>query len=80
MQKHTDGSMSDGSISNINTENITYTHGTVDKNLGQAFLKVTTVPIASDVCPPVSDSIQIILHQYPDITSRLRCRRRRSTW
>jgi gliding motility-associated-like protein len=38
-----------------------------DKAKGGAYLKVTTLPITNDVCPPVSDSIQIILHQYPDI-------------
>jgi gliding motility-associated-like protein len=32
-----------------------------------AWLKVTSVAIANEVCPQVSDSIQIILHQYPDI-------------
>lgn len=32
-------------------------------------MKVTTTLIAGDVCPPNSDSIEIILHQYPDLST-----------
>ena len=67
LQNHPDGSLSDGTIDNTGSENISYTHGVGDKAKGGAYLKVTTLPITNDVCPPVSDSIQIILHQYPDI-------------
>jgi len=59
---------SDGSIDNINSENIVYDHGTQDAANKQAFLRVTTVPLANDVCPPVSDSIQIVIHPYPSLT------------
>ena len=58
---------SDGSIDDNTSENIVYTHGTGDAINKQAFLKVTTVPITNDVCPPVSDSIQIIIHPYPEL-------------
>ncbi|MEY2938873.1 MAG: hypothetical protein RL062_1462, partial [Bacteroidota bacterium] len=69
LQKHADGTFSDGSFASGNTsENILYVHGPVDKTQKGAFLKVTTTPITGDVCPPVSDSIEIILHQYPDLT------------
>jgi gliding motility-associated-like protein len=59
---------SDGSIDNASAENISYQHGLQDSANKGAYLKVTTVPIANDVCPPASDSIEIILHQYPIIT------------
>lgn len=59
---------SDGSIDNASAENISYQHGLQDSANKGAYLKVTTVPIANDVCPPASDSIQIILHQYPVLT------------
>jgi gliding motility-associated-like protein len=58
---------SDGTIDDNSSENIVYTHGTGDAANKQAFLKVTTVPITNDVCPPVSDSIQIIIHPYPEL-------------
>ena len=70
MQKHKDGSFSDGAFNTGNTsENVLYVHGPVDKIQKGAFLKVTTTPIAGDVCPPASDSIEIILHQYPDLST-----------
>jgi len=59
---------SDGSIDNASAENISYQHGLQDSANKGAYLKVTTVPIANDVCPPASDSIEIILHQYPVLT------------
>ena len=48
--------------------NITYQHGNQDSANKGAWLKVSTVPIANEVCPQAVDSIQIILHQYPQIT------------
>ncbi len=56
---------SDGTVDNASSENIVYTHGTNDATNKQAFLKVTTVPFANDVCPAVSDSILIVIHPYP---------------
>ncbi|MFY7946456.1 MAG: PKD domain-containing protein, partial [Bacteroidia bacterium] len=58
---------SDGFISNPSATNTTYQHGLQDSANRYAWLKVTSVAIANEVCPQVSDSIQIILHQYPDI-------------
>ena len=69
LQKHAGGTLSDGTFASGNTsENVLYVHGPVDKTQKGAFLKVTTTPISGDVCPPVSDSIEIVLHQYPDLT------------
>jgi len=59
---------SDGSIDNAASDNIVYKHGAVDKTNGQAWLKVSTVPLAGEVCPQASDSIQIILHPYPIVS------------
>jgi gliding motility-associated-like protein len=56
---------SDGSIDNPNAENIVYTHGPNDKANKMAMLKVTTVPVANEVCPQAADSILIIIHPYP---------------
>ncbi|MGB1093199.1 MAG: gliding motility-associated C-terminal domain-containing protein [Bacteroidia bacterium] len=56
---------SDGSVDNSTAENIVYTHGPGDKANKMASLKVTTEPIANDVCPQASDSILIIIHPYP---------------
>ncbi|MBL7812608.1 MAG: gliding motility-associated C-terminal domain-containing protein, partial [Bacteroidetes bacterium] len=54
-------------IDNNKANNINYTHGAGDKAAKGAWLKVTTDPVAGEVCPMVSDSIQIILFEYPDI-------------
>jgi gliding motility-associated-like protein len=59
---------SDGTIDNAAADNIVYKHGSGDKTNGQAWLKVTTVPLAGEVCPQASDSIQIILHPYPIVS------------
>jgi gliding motility-associated-like protein len=69
LQKHASGTMSDGSFASGNTsENVLYVHGAQDKVQKGAFLKVTTTPITNDVCPTASDSIEIVLHQYPDLS------------
>jgi len=69
LQNHASGTMSDGTFAGgSTTENTLYVHGAQDKVQKGAFLKVTTTAIANDVCPQASDSIEIILHQYPDLT------------
>jgi hypothetical protein len=69
LQNHASGTMSDGSFASGNTsENVLYVHGAQDKVQKGAFLKVTTTPIPNDVCPTASDSIEIVLHQYPDLS------------
>ena len=57
----------DGNIDNSAAQNITYTHGNQDSANNYAWLKVSTVAIPNEVCPQAVDSIQIILHPYPDV-------------
>ena len=57
---------SDGSINDPGQDAIKYNHGPTDKSSGSAWLKVTTVPEPNEICPQDSDSIQIVLHPYPE--------------
>jgi len=59
---------SDGTIDNINAENIKYANGANDAIKKEANLLVTTVPLANDVCPPVSDSIKLIYYLFPNLS------------
>jgi gliding motility-associated-like protein len=58
---------SDGKIDQPTSENIVYTHGTQDAVNKKATLKVATIPLANDVCPPAADSILIVIHPYPQL-------------
>lgn len=58
---------SDGTIDNVNAENIKYSNGPNDAIKKEANLLVTTVPLANDVCPPVSDSIKLIYYLFPKL-------------
>lgn len=57
----------DGLIDNPSSKDISYQHGNNDSANKYAWLKVTTIAIPGEVCPQVSDSVQIILHTYPAI-------------
>jgi gliding motility-associated-like protein len=59
---------SDGTIDNASATNITYQHGLQDSANKMAWLRVSTIAIANEVCPQATDSIQIILHQFPQIS------------
>ena len=59
---------SDGTLDDVNIEAPKYLHGPLDIINKEANLKVTTVPLANDVCPPVSDNIKIIYYLYPDMS------------
>jgi gliding motility-associated-like protein len=59
---------SDGSINDSSRDDIVYTHGPQDQTTGKAWVKVSTVPEPNEVCPQSSDSIEIILHPYPEVS------------
>ncbi len=59
---------SDGTLDDANSETPKYMHGPLDVINKEANLKVTTVPLANDVCPPVSDDIKIIYYLYPNMS------------
>lgn len=57
----------DGILSSTSDSNINYTHGVLDASNKFAWLKVTTLPIANEVCAMLTDSIQLIVHPFPAI-------------
>ena len=59
---------SDGTLDDANIETPKYMHGALDVINKEANLRVTTVPLANDVCPPVSDVIKIVYYLYPDMS------------
>jgi len=48
-----------------NADSTSYRHSAADQTAQFAWVKVSTLPIANEVCPQASDSIQILLYPYP---------------
>jgi gliding motility-associated-like protein len=60
---------SDGLFTAQNAENTDYNHGTGDAGNRKAWVKISTLPLATDeVCPQATDSMEIIINPYPVIS------------
>ena len=58
----------DGLFTAVNNVNTDYNHGPVDATNRIARVKITTIPLATEVCPQASDSMTIVINPYPVIS------------
>ena len=60
---------SDGLFTAGNAESSDYNHGTGDATNRRAWVRISTLPLASgEVCPQASDSMEIIINPYPVVS------------